>query len=58
VVTVTLLVIKALDAPYQAGLGQLQPAAMERALVVLEEEREVVGGETPLPCNASGESSG
>ena len=57
VVTVTLLVIRALDAPYQPGLGQLQPAAMERALVVLEEERNVVGGETPLPCNASGERS-
>jgi hypothetical protein len=55
VVTVTLLVIKALDAPYQGGLGQLQPAAMERALVVLDEERAVVGDQVPLPCDANGE---
>ena len=54
VVTVTLLVITALDAPYQAGLGQLQPAAMERSLVVLDEARDVVGDRAPLPCDASG----
>ena len=54
VVTVTLLVITALDAPYQAGLGQLQPAAMERSLVVLDEARDVVGDRAPLPCGASG----
>ena len=33
VVTVTLLVIFALDGPYRPGLGQLRPAAMERTLV-------------------------
>jgi hypothetical protein len=27
---------------------------MERALVILEEEREVVGHETPPPCDESG----
>jgi hypothetical protein len=57
VVTVTLLVIGALDTPYQAGLGQLQPAAMERALVVLEEAREVVDDRTPPPCDANGTRS-
>jgi len=54
VLTVTLLVIRALDTPYKPGLGQLQPAAMERALVILEEERQVVGDETPPPCDESG----
>jgi hypothetical protein len=54
VLTVTLLVIRALDTPYHPGLGQLQPAAMERALVVLDEAREVVGDKTPPPCDASG----
>ena len=54
VVVVTLLVIRGLDNPYQPGLGQLQPAAMERALVILEEEREVVNDTTPLPCDADG----
>jgi hypothetical protein len=55
VLTVTLLVIRALDAPYNPGLGQLQPAAMERALVILEEGRDVVGDKTPPPCDANGE---
>jgi len=54
VLTVTLLVIRALDTPYKPGLGQLQPAAMERALVILEEERQVVGNETAPPCDESG----
>ncbi len=54
VVVVTLLVIRGLDNPYQPGLGQLQPAAMERSLVILEEERQVVDDTTPLPCTAEG----
>jgi hypothetical protein len=58
VLTVTLLVIRALDAPYQPGLGQLRPTAIERTLVVLEEQREVVGHEVPPPCDASGSPSG
>jgi ABC-type multidrug transport system fused ATPase/permease subunit len=57
VLTVTLLVIRALDAPYHPGLGQLQPTAMERAFVVLEEAREVVGDEAPPPCDANGTRS-
>src|SRR3990172_5521934 len=48
VVAVTLLVIRALDSPYHAGVGQLQPAAMERSLTILEEERDVVGDTTAL----------
>ena len=54
VLTVTLLVINALDAPYHPGLGQLRPAAMERTLVVLDEERQVVGDTSPLPCDDEG----
>ncbi len=54
VMTVSLLVIKGLDNPYRDAPGQLQPAAMERALVVLEEERQVVGNVTPLPCDDEG----
>jgi hypothetical protein len=54
VLTVTLLVIRALDSPYHPGVGQLRPVAMERALVLLEEERRVVGDTTALPCNEDG----
>ena len=48
------LVINALDAPYHPGLGQLRPAAMERTLVVLDEERQVVGDTSALPCDDEG----
>lgn len=54
VLTVTLLVIRSLDSPYHPGLGQLRPVAMERALVILAQERGVVGDNAPLPCDAEG----
>ena len=54
VLSVTLLTIRALDSPYQPGLGQLQPAAMERTLTILEEERAVVGDTTSPPCGEDG----
>jgi hypothetical protein len=58
VIAVTLLVIRALDTPYHPGVGQLQPAAMERTLEILDEERSVVGGSTPLPCDEDGVRTG
>jgi hypothetical protein len=58
VLTVTLLTIRALDSPYQPGLGQLQPAAMERTLTILEEERAVVGDTTSPPCGEVGVATG
>ena len=57
VVTVTLLVIYALDGPYRPGLGQLRPAAMERTLTILDEERAVVGDTDSPPCDESGVAS-
>ena len=49
-----LLLIQFLDDPYRDGPGSLDPAAMERTLVILEEEREVTGETGPLPCDADG----
>ena len=54
--TSILLVINFLDNPYGSGLGSLQPVAMQRTLQVLEQERRVVGDETPTPCDARGEA--
>ena len=54
VLTVTLLVINALDNPYHPGVGQLRPAAMERTLVILDEARQVVGDTSALPCDEEG----
>jgi hypothetical protein len=55
VVVVTLLAINALDNPYGPNVGNLEPRAMERALDILAEEREVVDDTAPLPCSETGE---
>jgi Protein of unknown function (DUF4239) len=54
VLTVTLLVINALDNPYHPGLGQLRPAAMERTLVILDEARQAIADTSPVPCDEEG----
>ena len=57
VIGVTLLLIRFLDNPLQAGFGALKPVAMERTLVVLAQERRLVGQSGPLPCDGSGAPS-
>jgi hypothetical protein len=57
VIGVTLLLIRFLDNPLQAGYGALKPLAMERTLAVLAQERLLVGQSGPLPCDASGAPS-
>lgn len=52
VVVVTLLAIYSLDNPYAAGLGRLQPRAMERSLVVLDEARAAIADHAAVPCDA------
>jgi len=54
VITVTLLLIRALDNPFQEGRGGLRPVAMERTLRVIGEDRAVVGQSDRLPCDARG----
>jgi hypothetical protein len=54
VMAATLLLIRFLDDPYRPGLGSLQPTAMERTLVLLEQERRIVGDQTPSPCDEHG----
>ena len=54
VITVTLLLINALDNPVRPGYGGLQPVAMERALHTLDQERRVVHQLGPLPCDEHG----
>jgi hypothetical protein len=57
VIGVTLLLIRFLDNPLQAGYGGLKPVAMERTLGVLAQERRLVGQTGPLPCDRSGAPS-
>ena len=54
VVTTTLLAIQVLDNPYRPGVGSLQPVAMERSLVILDQARDVVNDSSPLPCDEEG----
>jgi hypothetical protein len=54
VIVAMLLLLRGLDNPFNDGVGGLQPTAMERTLELLEEERRIVGDETPLPCDATG----
>jgi hypothetical protein len=54
VVAATLLAIHALDNPYRPGVGSLQPVAMERSLVILDEVRDVLNQSAVLPCDEEG----
>jgi hypothetical protein len=58
VMAATLLLIRFLDNPYRPGLGSLRPTAMERILVLLEQERRVVGDSTSSPCDEHGRAAG
>jgi Protein of unknown function (DUF4239) len=57
VMVATLLVIRFLDNPYRTGLGSLRPTAMERTLLLVDQERAAVGDTTPAPCDADGRSA-
>jgi len=54
VMAATMLLIHFLDNPYRPGVGSLGPAAMERTLRLLDQERDIVGDTTPIPCDARG----
>ncbi len=58
VITLLFLLLAALDNPFQEGVGGLQPVAMERALTQIDEALGAVGVEVPIPCDATGASSG
>jgi hypothetical protein len=54
VIVAMLLLLRTLDSPFHGGVGGLEPTAMERTLVVLEEARRIVGDDEPPPCDAAG----
>ena len=54
VIVLTLTAINALDSPYRAGPGQIQPTAMERTIKLIDDARTAVGQQTPLPCSEQG----
>jgi Protein of unknown function (DUF4239) len=54
VIVATMLLLRALDSPFHGGVGSLGPAAMERTLEIIQDQRRIVGDRAPLPCDATG----
>jgi hypothetical protein len=54
VIVTMLILLQFLDDPFHGGVGSLQPEAMERTLVIIEEQMEVIGRDEPLPCDERG----
>jgi hypothetical protein len=57
VITMLLLLLYALDNPFHAGVGGLDPVAMERSLRFVDEALEAIGGQVPIPCDLEGAPS-
>ncbi len=54
VITSMLLLLNFLNNPFHDGIGGLRPVAMERTLEIIDQELTIVGDDTPLPCDSSG----
>jgi amino acid transporter len=54
VIVTLLLLLYALDHPYQPGVGGLDPVAMERSLRLVDEALGAIEVEVALPCGADG----
>ncbi|WP_426592141.1 hypothetical protein ACPPVS_10105 [Cellulomonas sp. McL0617] len=57
VITLLLLLLTFFDHPHGAGLGKLEPTAMQRNLRVMDAELSSVGLTLSLPCDADGRPS-
>jgi hypothetical protein len=54
VIVTMLLLLRFLDDPIHDGIGGLQPEAMERTSVIIDEQLEVLGGSVDIPCDDEG----
>ena len=54
VITALLLLLYALDNPFQASVGGLDPVAMERSLGLIDQALGAIGADVPIPCDAQG----
>jgi len=52
-----LVLLQFLDSPFTEGLGGLRPVAMERALVIIEEELAAAGLTIQARCDARGNAT-
>ena len=54
VIVAMLILLRFLNTPFHPGIGGVRPVAMERTLVLLDQERREANRNEPLPCDASG----
>jgi amino acid transporter len=54
VISAMLLLLGFLDTPFHSDIGGLQPSAMERTLVLIDEALTAVGQDLTVPCDESG----
>jgi hypothetical protein len=57
VIVTMLLLLRFLDNPFHPGIGGLRPVAMERTLLILDQELREANRDEPLPCDTSGSSA-
>ncbi len=50
-----LLLLNFLDNPFNAGVGGLQPVAMERSVRLIDQELALIESDVTIPCDATGE---
>jgi amino acid transporter len=54
VIVTTLILLQFLDNPFHGGVGSLQPVAMERTLLIIDQEMQITGLDERLPCDDRG----
>jgi hypothetical protein len=54
VIVTMLILLQFLDNPFHGGVGSLRPVAMERTLLIIDEEVQVSGQDETLPCDTRG----
>ena len=54
VIATMLLLLAFLDEPYRGDVGGLQPVAMERTELLIDQQLAVIGGDLTIPCDDAG----
>ena len=54
VVVTMLLLLAFLDDPFHSGVGGLQPVAMERTVLLVDQQLDVIGSDLAIPCDDQG----
>jgi hypothetical protein len=57
VITILLLLLSALDTPFQTGIGGIRPVAMERTLRIVDQAIAATGTAVDIPCDDRGNRS-